>query len=336
MPRLRPFPRAALARLAVTLALAATAAAGCGPAAPPRGDAERAGGARRDSSAAARADSARRSDSLEALPRFVRVPVGGPRMLAALRDSIGEAGWRALLRINRVDSAHVRRGDTLIAPRWLADSLATGDPLAFSPFPRAIPALRDTAKALLISLRVQAVAAYDSGRLVHWAPASTGRRDTPTPVGRYHTNWKDRERVSTFDEAWLLRWYVNLHNLEGVSLHQYELPGRPASHSCVRLLEDDAIWFYGWVETWRLAPGGRAVLRDGTPAVVFGAWRWGARAPWKRLPEDAAAASLGADEIAEALRVLAERVAPQFPARAARDTTARARAAPVVPDSAGR
>ena len=46
--------------------------------------------------------------------------------------------------------------------------------------------------------RVQAFAAYDSGALVRWGPTSTGRREMPTPARLFHTNWKARQRTSTF------------------------------------------------------------------------------------------------------------------------------------------
>lgn len=331
----------------VLAAIAAVAlAAGCDTGERARREAAEA--ARRDSIAmAARADSARRADSIAALPRFLRVPITGPPALWALRQEVGDAGWRSVLRLNRVDSAHVWRGDTLIVPRWLADSLAAGDPLAFSPFPRLVPALADTPRALLVSLRVQAVGAYERGRLARWAPTSTGRRETPTPAGFYRTNWKDLERTSTVNDEWLLRWYVNLHNFEGVSFHLYDLPGHPASHSCVRLLEEDARWLYGWVETWDVAPDGRTVLREGTPVAVFGAWDWGGRPPWLRLPEDAGATTLADAEIGEALRLLRERDAPVFPvladsARAAGLTvaaperTGAAPPGPASPDTAAR
>jgi hypothetical protein len=180
--------------------------------------------------------------------------------------------------------------------------------------------VRDSAKLLLVSLRVQAFAAYDSGRLVRWGPVSSGRKAMPTPVGLYHTNWKDERRVSTFDEEWLLLWYMNLHNFQGVSLHQYELPGRPASHSCLRLLEVDARWLYAWCEQWTLAPDHRTIVKHGTPVVVFGEWRWGRRAPWKRLPEHPDACALAPEEIEDALRVMTAGVVPVFPAIA--DSTA--------------
>ena len=239
-------------------------------------------------------------------PRYQRVVVRTPRRLRALLDSIGPANAFEVLKLNRVDLAHVRDRESLVVP------VAFGDSLDLTPFPREITAMRDSAKLLLISLRVQAFACYDSGRLVRWGPTSTGRHDMPTPTGLYHTNWKDKDRISTFDDEWKLEWYVNLDNFQGVSLHKYELPGHPASHSCVRLLEPDAIWMYAWAEQWRLGDR-RVILREGTPVVVFGAWAWSARSPWKRLPEDPQATTLTPAEIEDALRMLRERTRPVYP-----------------------
>ena len=119
-------------------------------------------------------------------------------------------------------------------------------------------------------MAMQAFAAYDSGRLVRWGPISSGRIEKPTPVGLYHANWKARTRTSTIDEAWLLHWVVNIDSHGGISIHEYELPGRPASHSCVRLLERDARWVYHWVELWALGADHRHIDHEGTPIVVFG------------------------------------------------------------------
>ncbi len=245
-------------------------------------------------------------------PRYGRFAVQRPKRLSALLDSIGPANTFEVLKLNRVDLAHIRDRDSLVVPE------AFGDSLDFAPFPRAIAALRDSAKVLLISLRVQAFAAYDSGQLRRWGPTSTGRRDMPTPTGLYHTNWKDKSRISTFDDEWKLEWYVNLDNFQGVSLHEYELPGYPASHSCVRLLEADAIWMYSWAEQWRLAADRRVIAREGTPAVVFGSWAWGERPPWKRLPEDSLATTILATEIDDALKILNDRVRPVYPPKQAR------------------
>ena len=248
-----------------------------------------------------------RVDTIPAAPpiAYSRVVVKTARTIAALHDSLGAEAWMAVLAVNRVDSTHVRAGDTLIVP-------SAPDRAALSPFPMTFESVRDTAQLILVSQRVQAFGVYDHGRLVRWGPVSTGRKETPTPLGLYHTNWKDEHRLSTDDSTWVLKWYLNLHNFRGVSFHEFELPGRPASHSCVRLLEEDARWLYGWASSWQLAPDRRTILRDGTPVVVFGEWRYGRRAPWKRLPEDPGATRLGDDEMADALRILIDRVRPDF------------------------
>ena len=153
-----------------------------------------------------------------------------------------------MLRLNRVDLGHARQGDTLVVP-------SVFDWARLAPFPDTLPAGGVPPRLLVVSARVQAFGAYEAGRLVRWGPTSTGRQEKPTPPALYHANWRQRTRTSTFNDEWILHWYVNLSNFDGISLHQYELPGRPASHSCVRLLEDDAAWLYHWVETWKLVPG---------------------------------------------------------------------------------
>jgi hypothetical protein len=228
-------------------------------------------------------------------PSYRPVGIDGARALARLRQELGERRFDAVLKVNRRDLRHVREGDTLAVPDTLHDWIG------LSPFPAALTAAADHSKLLLISLRVQAFAAYDSGRLSRWGPTSTGREEQPTPAGLYHTNWKDKERTSTFNDEWLLKWYVNLHNTLGISLHLYDLPGYPASHSCVRLLEDDAIWLYEWAESWNLSPDGRTVLRQGSPVVVFGEYAWDRRPPWRELWRDSTATDVSAGEIEEAL-----------------------------------
>jgi hypothetical protein len=134
----------------------------------------------------------------------------------------------------------------------------------------------------------------------------------PTPVGLYWVNWKDEDRVSTFSDEWLLKWCLNIDNFEGVSLHEYELPGHPASHSCVRLSRDDAMALYPWADTWVVGEDRRTIVRHGTPVVVFGEWKWKGRAPWKRLPEDSVATTLTADDLDDALRVMTAGVRPVY------------------------
>jgi hypothetical protein len=224
----------------------------------------------------------------------------GQKTIKALREELGGGGFGLFLRVNRVDLGHVRAGDTLAVPvpPIAVDSVWS----AYSPFPLSLAAAALHTKLILISLRVQALAAYESGRLVHWAPTSSGRKAMPTPIGLYHTNWKSRRRNSTVDEAWILEWAFNIENRSGISLHKYDLPGYPASHSCVRLLEDDARWIYYWAEQYVLSPDGRTVVREGTPVVIFGEYDWQGTPPWRRLVEDPQATAVGMEEIEGALR----------------------------------
>ena len=273
------------------LGVALVLASGCGH----DGTSQRAGRAPASTSRDAAVTALRPAETV--WPASYRIiPVGGPKGLVRLGKRLGPERFAVVLKVNRLDRAHVRDRDSLIVP----DSVASF--LALSPFPRGLSSQRARSKLLLVSLRVQAFAAYDSGALARWGPASTGRESVPTPEGLYHTNWKDKERVSTFNDEWLLKWYINLENVLGISLHEYDLPGYPASHSCVRLHADDAEWLYGWAEQWRLARDDHHILRHGTPVVVFGRYAYHRRPPWKRLAVDSTATEISLDEVEEALR----------------------------------
>jgi hypothetical protein len=212
--------------------------------------------------------------------RFSPYVIHDAHVLGRLRRALGEAGLATALKVSRFDLDHIHAGDTLVVPDR-PESL-----LALSPFPAELPAARGFPRLLFVSLRVQAFGAYQNGKLARWGPTSSGRRDMPTPRGLYYTNWKAKERVSTIDSLWQLKWVVNLESREGINVHQYGLPGRPASHSCVRLAEDDAAWLYAWVSRWRVAVDRRTILRRGTPVLVFGAYAFGERRPWNRLIDD--------------------------------------------------
>ena len=211
-----------------------------------------------------------------------------------------------ILKLNRVDLAHARRRNLVVPDSLLAE-------LEYAPFPALVPELAEVPKFIAVSRRVQAFAAYEYGRLVRWGPTSTGKATTPTDSGLFFTNWKSRTAISTEDPSWILDWYVNIIALKGVAFHQYELPGKPASHGCVRLLEQDARWMYGWAEQW--VPGrGSHVKVYGTPVLIFDEYAYGQPAPWLGLPTGDTAAAVSAAELSEALRpnlaTIAERAGP--------------------------
>jgi hypothetical protein len=135
-------------------------------------------------------------------------------------------------------------------------------------------------KYLVVHQPMQVFGAYEMGKLVRWGPVSSGRKETPTPAGTYNLTWRSRKRTSTDNDAWILEWYFNFINSRGVSFHQFDLPGYAASHACVRLLQRDAQWLYGWGDQWKLSADRRTVDAPGTPVLIIGAFGHGQPAPW--------------------------------------------------------
>jgi hypothetical protein len=178
--------------------------------------------------------------------------------------------------LNRADAAHLPRLEALVVPQaWRTDLLA------YSPFPHQYAWGVSHGKLLVVDQPSQAFAAYESGRLVRWGPVNSGRKATQTPAGLFHLNWRSRGRHSTVNADWYLPWYWNFANFRGISFHEYALPGRPVSHSCVRLLERDARWLYEWGEGWTLDAAGREVLEEGTPVLIHGCYDFDAPPPWR-------------------------------------------------------
>jgi hypothetical protein len=178
-------------------------------------------------------------------------------------------------KLNRADRAHMIRAAHLVVPdSWV------GDELQYSPLPAAVPRFEPHPKMLLVFLPDQVFGAYEDGRLVRWGPVSSGRAAMPTPQGLFYLNWRSRERASTDNPRWRMRWYFNFDNRRGLAFHEYGLPGLPASHACIRLLARDAQWLFAWGEGWMLSPDRREVLRRGTPVLILGAYAFEGRRPW--------------------------------------------------------
>lgn len=226
---------------------------------------------------------------------FRVVQLTGSSSLVELEKEFGPEGMQLLYRLNRRDLKHLKSGDSVVVPTT-HDSI-----LAYSPFPHHIDGLDSVAKLIAVSRRVQAFGLYEHGRLVRWGPTSTGKKSTPTPEGLYHTNWKSKETHSTVDETWVMKWYFNLDNMEGISMHEYDLPGYPASHSCVRLLADDAEWIYHWADQWQLTPDRSHVAVNGTPVIIFGNYQYGKTPPWKILASDPHATQITTEELKRAI-----------------------------------
>lgn len=180
-----------------------------------------------------------------------------------------------LEKLNRADVKHLGRLTPLIVPNtWVPDELA------YSPLPPVLEWAADYGKYIVVHLPSQVFGAYEQGHLVRWGPVSSGRSAHPTPAGLFHLNWRARQRTSTDNAEWELEWYFNFHNFRGLAFHEYALPGRPASHACIRLLRRDAIFIYNWGQGWVLSDDGQRVLSFGTPVLIVGEYDFSAPEPW--------------------------------------------------------
>ncbi|MBF4491962.1 L,D-transpeptidase [Flavobacterium sp. JLP] len=193
--------------------------------------------------------------------------------------------------VNRTDKANFAKMDSVVIPSDLS-----GDLVYYLPFPLHVSALEDVSKVLIFSYPTQTFAAYENGELVYTGPTNMGRKKDQTPTGLFFTNWKAEKTTSTFNDEWDLKWNFNIENKLGVGFHQYELPGYPASHSCLRLLEKDAKYLYKWADEWILKDAENVKVK-GTPVIVFGSYNFDGPKPWFELVNDPKALNISESEL---------------------------------------
>ncbi len=231
---------------------------------------------------------AERLDSLRAhIPRvrYDRFVIHNRSALDSIRRNYGKtkATWnnyRVLTLLNRKDIQFFNVGDTIIVPDTIVKDLRT-----YSVFPLDYPGARNIPKLLIISNEWQCYACYEYGFLVRFAAANTGEERKPTFPGRYAVNWKQRLRLSSLDSTWVLPFTVNIHQYAGSAMHQFEMPGRPVSHSCVRQFLEDAEWVYNWVHVAKLDSNRRPIPFTGTPVIIHGLFDFSRKrgGPWLDL-----------------------------------------------------
>ncbi|MBP7092896.1 MAG: L,D-transpeptidase family protein [Candidatus Kapabacteria bacterium] len=231
----------------------------------------------------------RRADSLNSrFPKITyhRLPVDSKEVLDSIRRTFAKSkdtwtNYRALTLLNRKDIQYVRIGDTLVLPDTIIEDLR-----AYSVFPQYWPEGDTVKKAVFISNTWQSYACYQNGELVRFAACNSGEERKPTLPGRYAVNWRDRKRISSLDSTWILPFTVNFHLQAGSAFHQFDMPGRPVSHSCVRQFLSDAEWLYRWVRTARVdTVQHRFIPWSGTPVVILDIFDFRRRrgGPWLEL-----------------------------------------------------
>ena len=150
--------------------------------------------------------------------------------------------WVWVARFNRIDRRHVYPGMTIKAP----DSM--DDIRGYTPLPRLYEPARHKEKYILVDLTEQWLGAYEYGKLVFSVPAATGRAEAATPTGLFRISARDQNHTSSLyktqddeeqypmDNA--MRFYIDENNV-GYWIHARDLPGRPASHGCIGLYDEE-------------------------------------------------------------------------------------------------
>ncbi|MCL6217847.1 L,D-transpeptidase [Zunongwangia pacifica] len=210
--------------------------------------------------------------------------------LDSFNSNYSEEQRKVIYALNRIDQRKVWTGKELVVP----DSIST-NLMDYSPFPKQLGMVDTIPKVVLISQRIQAFGLYEAGKLIKWGPVSSGKRSTPTPNGLHYGNYKAKRKVSSVNKDWILPYYFNFMNFEGVGTHQYALPGYPASHACVRLYMDDAHFIYDWATMWTL--NGSRIQANGTPFIVYGEYDYNKKKPWLQLADSLESNDFTEDEL---------------------------------------
>ena len=225
------------------------------------------------------ADSIRRYDSARAAElknaeeefpevNYTTLHIANRKVLDSVRKKFDyrkfrSSAYKAFVTMNRRAFSSVRVGDTVVLPDQVHDDMRT-----YSVFPQRWFGADTVDKIIVVSNAMQAYACYENGKQVRFAACNTGTERKPTLPGRYAVNWKERLRVSSLNDEWKLPFNVNFHLYAGSAFHQFHMPGRPASHSCVRQFMDDAEWLFKWIQVGTIR-GGRVQRFTGTTIVII-------------------------------------------------------------------
>lgn len=216
--------------------------------------------------------------------------------------------------INRTDKKNFIKLDSVVIP-----SDFSGDLPHYFPFPIHVSSLDSVSKVLIFSYPTQTFAAYENGNLVYTGPTNMGRKKDPTPTGLFFTNWKAEKTTSTFNDEWDLKWNFNIENKLGVGFHEYTLPGYPASHSCLRLQENDAKYLYKWADEWILKDSENVKVK-GTPVIVFGSYNFDDPKPWLELIKNPKALDISENEIENQVKPFLQKIIDNQKLREAEQT----------------
>jgi hypothetical protein len=103
-------------------------------------------------------------------------------------------------------------------------------------------------KYILVDITEQWLGAYEGGKLVFSAPAATGKATTETPAGMFridarhltHTSslYRTQDETEQYPMDNAIRFHIGDDNVS-YWIHARDLPGRPASHGCIGLFDEE-------------------------------------------------------------------------------------------------
>lgn len=122
-------------------------------------------------------------------------------------------------------------------------------PLNFSIRPKILPErienISHMAKFILIDLGEQCLGLYQYGKLIELFPISSGR-DNRTPAKKFTVLSKEIDHYSKkYNDAWMP---YSLRLFGDIFLHGGILPSYAASHGCIRLIYQNAVFIFNWAE----------------------------------------------------------------------------------------
>ena len=171
---------------------------------------------------------------------------------------------KSFLTLNRKELRFLHVGDTAIIPDKYYENM-----IAYSLFPQYYHGAKDLKKLIMVSTKWQCYGCYEYGKLTRFAAINSGKEKTPSYPGRYALVWKQLERKSSLDETWIMPFTFNFHRYAGSAFHQFDMPGYPASHSCIRQFGDDAKWLYYWGKGAKYDSNRVPIPFSGTPVVIL-------------------------------------------------------------------
>lgn len=200
---------------------------------------------------------------------------GNPDIQAALIERLSPEQLLLLQSLNRRSLKYFQASDSILVPRnWKRPFLS------HAPFPQFLADARKLPQLLVVDLAIQAFGAYQDGALVRWGAIASGRKSMATPTGAYQLIFRQRLRISSFNETWRMEWYFNFDNVVGNAFHAGFFSGLPTSHGCVRLHLPDALWLYEWGRERRVDPETQSFLQAGTPVIIQNAFDFEQRPLW--------------------------------------------------------